>query len=192
MFRRHWLRRQRRLSKALRGTLIHRWLGEHLFRTALWAPDRRAVAGGVALGLFIAFTPTIPFQMLLAAAGALLLKVNLPAAVAGVWVTNPVTAVPVFLAARRLGVHMLHDTWLFDLIQGFIPPDRRYAMFLNQAAYLWTGSLVLSTVAALGGWAFVNVAWTLLARKRPADRNGPRGDRAEPPAGATPDPPGSG
>lgn len=162
MFGRKWLRKQRQVARALKDSVAHRWLGEHLFSQVLWAPRRKSVAAGLALGLFIAFTPTIPFQMLLAATLACLLKVNLPAAIVAVWVTNPFTALPIYLSANRLGCALLQGTWLLSLVQDAFVPDSRYALFLNHAAYLWTGSLVMGGMAALGGWGMVHLLWRFL------------------------------
>jgi uncharacterized protein (DUF2062 family) len=62
-----------------------------------------AIARGAALGLFIAFSPTIGFQVLLAAALAPLIRANVPAAAAMVWVTNPATMGPAFALTYRVG-----------------------------------------------------------------------------------------
>jgi uncharacterized protein (DUF2062 family) len=66
-----------------------------------------AIGRGAALGLFIAFTPTIGFQVLLAAALAPLVRANVPAAVAMVWVTNPATIGPAFALTYRVGCLVL-------------------------------------------------------------------------------------
>ena len=55
-----------------------------------------AVALGTAVGVFVAFTPTIGFQMLLAVILATVLRANRPAAVIPTWISNPVTFVPVY------------------------------------------------------------------------------------------------
>ena len=55
------------------------------------------------MGLFIAFMP-IPGHMIVAIMAALLLRVNIPVAAMAVWVTNPLTVVPIFYLAYRLGV----------------------------------------------------------------------------------------
>jgi hypothetical protein len=55
-----------------------------------------AIAGGFALGVFIAFTPTIGLQVILAIILATMANVNRPAAVMSVWLTNPVTIPVVF------------------------------------------------------------------------------------------------
>ena len=63
----------------------------------------QAIALGAAVGVFVAFTPTIGFQMAIAAVLATLLGANRPAAVALVWITNPVTLPPVFAGTYWLG-----------------------------------------------------------------------------------------
>lgn len=63
----------------------------------------RAIAGGFALGTFIAFTPTLGAQMLLAVIFATLFNCNRPAAILPVWITNPVTVAPIFTANYWIG-----------------------------------------------------------------------------------------
>ncbi|MFO8006844.1 MAG: DUF2062 domain-containing protein [Candidatus Brocadiia bacterium] len=162
MLHKRWLRKQRQIARALKDSLAHRWLGDHLFNKALWIPHRTAAANGLALGLFIAFTPTIPFQMALAAGGAVLLKVNLPAAIVGVWVTNPLTAVPIYLSANRLGYRILQDAWLPNLVHEFFVQESRSATFFTHSLYLWTGSLVMAMLAASLGWGAVYLLWSLM------------------------------
>ena len=79
-----------------------RWLGPALQRRHLWHFSRKGVALGVALGVF--FGLLIPVAQIPAAAtSAVLLRANLPMAVASTLVTNPVTFAPVYLAAYQLG-----------------------------------------------------------------------------------------
>lgn len=56
----------------------------------------RAIAGGLGVGMFVAFTPTVGIQIILAIIAATLCNVNRPAAIAPVWITNPVTVAPVY------------------------------------------------------------------------------------------------
>jgi uncharacterized protein (DUF2062 family) len=95
----HWRRSRfgsylRRLPRAkhLRGTWIHRLFGDRLFASELWQPSRRAFAVGLTAGAFFAMMPPLPVQMLLAALAALFLRGNVPAALAGTWISNPFTA----------------------------------------------------------------------------------------------------
>lgn len=79
-----------------------RWLGPALQRRHLWHFSRKGMALGVALGVF--FGLLIPVAQIPAAAtGAVVLRANLPMAVASTLVTNPVTFAPVYLAAYQIG-----------------------------------------------------------------------------------------
>ncbi len=62
-----------------------------------------AIALGTAVAVFVAFTPTIGFQMLLAALIATLLGANRPAAVVPPWITNPVTIPAIFALTYWVG-----------------------------------------------------------------------------------------
>lgn len=62
-----------------------------------------AIAGGVALGLFIAFTPTVGLQIITAVALATPLRANRAAAVLAVCVTNVVTIPPLFAFTYWVG-----------------------------------------------------------------------------------------
>jgi len=161
---RKWRRQQALVKRNLRDSYIHHLLGERLFHPHIWTLDRYALAGGLALGLFVAFTPTIPFQMLLATLGALFLSVNLPVAVLACWVTNPLTALPIYLAARRLGEFLLRDTALVDNVAALFGFQGYMGMFMEQSLYLWAGSLVFASVAGLLGYLVAQLAWDLAAR----------------------------
>jgi len=87
-------------------TLWRRWLGRALGNPALWHPTRRAVSGGVAVGLFVSWMP-VPLQMLLAAVLASVLRVHVPVSVVMVWFTNPLTIGPLLYAAWRTGSTLL-------------------------------------------------------------------------------------
>jgi len=56
----------------------------------------QAVAGGFALGVFVAFTPTIGFQIVLAIFLATAFNLNRPAALLTVWITNVATMAPIY------------------------------------------------------------------------------------------------
>jgi len=165
-----WHEKQERMKLGLRNGRVHRLFGDRLFHRHVWGFDRRSVAGGLALGLFVAFTPTIPFQMLLCAIGAILLRVNLFVAVAAIWITNPVTAVPVYLAASRLGRYFFEHSRLGEFTLTFFGFEGRTGRFMEQGLYVWTGCLVFSCVSACLGYATVCLVWFL---RRGVDRGIP-------------------
>jgi len=111
---------------ALRRVLRYHWLK---FRRL--QDDPRKIAGGMALGVFIGFTPTIPFHTLAALTLAALLRVSPVTAFLGIQVCNPLTIPGIYLAAYKLGQFLLYrgkplvfpetfsfEAWLNVLWQG--------------------------------------------------------------------------
>jgi hypothetical protein len=81
--------------KRLKRLLVHHVL--HVDDT----PHRIALA--VAIGLFVAWTPTIGFQMGLTVVLAWLLGANKVVGVPLVWISNPLTLAPIYLPNYYLG-----------------------------------------------------------------------------------------
>lgn len=83
----------------LRRSLLRRALRSIV--TLKGSPE--AIALGTAIGVVIAFTPTIGFQMLLGALIATILGASRPAAMAPSCITNPLTIPPVYAFTYWLG-----------------------------------------------------------------------------------------
>ena len=64
--------------------------GDRLFANELWNPTGQKFALGMAIGAFFALMP-LPVQMIAAALSAFFLRANIPAAIAGTWISNPLT-----------------------------------------------------------------------------------------------------
>lgn len=176
-----WHRRQTSLKVSLRKSYLFRIWGRRLFTNVLWRTDKRSIAGGLALGLFLAFTPTIPFQMILAVAGGLYFHVNLPIALAACWITNPLTAVPIYAAAWRLGQYVAESAVpVEELLEAYRITGRTGAI-VRQGLYLWTGSLIFSLTAAITANVVVRVIWRLAHKLS----HGASADTTPPPKGRT-------
>ncbi|MDT8272806.1 MAG: DUF2062 domain-containing protein [Desulfomonilia bacterium] len=176
MWLKKWREKEHELRERLRDTHAYRILGEKIFASALWKIDKRSISGGLALGLFVALTPTIPFQMLLVTFGALYWKVNLPIALAACWITNPVTAIPIYGAAMNFGNTVVHTVPCLRDIIDMYTVEAKPARFLQQTLYLWIGSLIFSSGAAICAHVVVRLFWNAIYRffhrKRPATKNG--------------------
>lgn len=139
-----------------RHRTLRRVFGELLHDPNLWHLNRRSAAGAMAVGVFCAFVPA-PGQMLLAAALAILCRVNLPMSVALVWLTNPITIPPVFYVTYRIGA------WLLG--RDGPAPDFEMSLEWLEAEFdhIWAplllGSLLTGTVAAALGYAAVRGFW---------------------------------
>lgn len=65
------------------------------------SPER--IALGAAIAVFVAWTPTVGLQMVLAVALATLIGANKAVTIPIVWLTNPITAVPIYWFNYKLG-----------------------------------------------------------------------------------------
>lgn len=98
----HRLRRWLPDPDTVRASRWLRWLGPALHHPRLWHMNRHGLALGMALGFF--FGLLVPLaQIPLSAAAAVLLRANVPAAVASTLVTNPLTFGPIYYAAWQVG-----------------------------------------------------------------------------------------
>jgi len=155
-------------KKILRKFLPHpdvivqnRWiklLGPRLQDPSLWHINRRSCSLAVALGMFCAFIP-VPFQMLIAAVGAILLRVNILVAVPTVWVSNPVTMGPMYYFCYLIGVEVL------DLPSSRFHFELSFEWLLNGLADIWQpfllGCLIVGVISSLASFALVRILWHL-------------------------------
>jgi len=151
-----------------------RCLGKLLHDPYLFHLNRRSVAGAVGVGLFMAFMPG-PFQMLLAALASVLVRVNLPIAVALVWITNPLTMGPIFFFAYKVG------TWIIGTPVHEALADLSYLQWLgDELKAAWRpfllGSVVCGLTSGLIGMLAVRLSWRLhILRRWRARRDRKRG-----------------
>ena len=104
----HKLKQLLPTPETLRNNRWLRWMGPVLHHPRLWHFSRKGIALGLALGIF--FGLLIPVaQIPFSATVAVLLRANLPMAVASTLVTNPVTFGPVYYGAYRLGKWVLGE-----------------------------------------------------------------------------------
>ena len=145
-------------TEKIRGHKHLRFLGKWLHNPRLWHLNRRSVAGGAAIGLFMAFIP-MPLQMLPAAVFSVIFKFNMPIAVALVWITNPFTIAPISYFAYKLGGLLLglpvHD----------IAFEPTWEWLVTEFRWIWQpfvlGSFVVSAVSAVTGYFLVHALWRM-------------------------------
>jgi len=75
----------------------------------IWILTSESVARGVAIGLFIACIPIVPFQSILTVFLAIFLRANLPLAFGVSWISNPLTILPLIYLAYCIGHWILND-----------------------------------------------------------------------------------
>lgn len=160
-----WMPNPAQLRHHPRLRLFGRWLD----RPTLWHLNRRTAARAFAVGLFCAWLP-IPFQMVVAVAGALLLGANLPLSVALVWLNNPVTLMPMFYGAYKLGARLLGTApqpFTFEASWQWLSHS-----FATLGPALLLGTLLLGSLCALLGAIVIERLWTCsVLRRRALDRH---------------------
>ncbi len=87
---------------SLKRTVRYQWL-----KFKRLQGDPRKLAWGMALGVFIGVTPTVPFHTALVLILAPCLGISPVTAYLGIWVMNPVTIAPLYLAAYKVGQFLL-------------------------------------------------------------------------------------
>jgi uncharacterized protein (DUF2062 family) len=68
--------------------------------------DPHYVAMGMAIGVFVALTPTIPFHTVIAVSLAFIFKGSKAAAAVGVWLSNPATIPIFYFASYKVGAFL--------------------------------------------------------------------------------------
>lgn len=135
-----------------------RIFGRLLHDPNLFHLNRRSVSGAFALGLFNALMP-VPFQMVLSAAGAILLRVNLPISVGLVWITNPVTMPPIFYFCYLVG------TWILGTPVREVQFSISLEWLQSELALIWQpfllGCFVCAVVSSAAGYVMMRGFWRL-------------------------------
>jgi uncharacterized protein (DUF2062 family) len=143
-----------------------RFFGTALHHPNLWHLNRKSVASATAVGLFCGLVPG-PLQMLSAALLAILFRVNLAVSVILTWYTNPVTIVPLYYTAYKLGMFVTGGTGQIlpggdlDLlvlpIMEWIPALFHWLAAMGKPFVL--GLFLLALILAVSGYLLVLAAW---------------------------------
>ena len=154
--------------QSIRDNRTLRLFGAALQHHNLWHLHRKSVAGGVAIGMFCGLVPG-PLQMLSAALCAIVLRVNLPVAAIVTWYTNPVTILPLYYVAYKLGVFVTgsqsaapprFDLQIFHLpVTQWIPAAAHW--FAAMGKPFAAGLVLLALILAVAGYLLVIAAWRL-------------------------------
>jgi uncharacterized protein len=161
-----------RISKEFRQKQDHPWYMKPfefvLTHPVYFSTSRRGIGGGLWVGLFIGLIP-VPAHTLLAAIGALLLRVNVPVAIAATWVTNPFTFVPIYYFGYQIGAALLNvppevmpDTFSFDWVLEEI--DQHWKPLM-----LGTGIMALSVASTV--YLIISVVWHVTTLRRYRSRH---------------------
>jgi len=155
----------------MRSIAGHRWLTNAFLRRELWYFNRRTVAAAALIGLFVAMIP-LPLQMFIAASGALLFGANLPVSVLLVWLSNPITILPISWLSLCTGCWLLKkDIQVYEQLI-FQPWHWDTLPTLLSAAWLplLAGSMVTGLLLGLTGYYLTHYFWRAYTLQRWKER----------------------
>ncbi len=143
-----------------RDDVSRRWFlapFQHLLHDRnLWGIRRRTVVPAVSMGMFVAFLPIFG-QILLAGLAALALRINIPIAIVTTFVSNPVTAYPMYRTAYLLGA------WLLSIEPGEFTIELSIEWMTTTLVNVWPplmlGSVLLGALAALIVHIALDLMW---------------------------------
>lgn len=159
-------RRSARLFGHLRAR-ARQWLEAHprvahgLERTGCLGMNRRVLARGVAVGLFVALTPTFGFQTALMLAACVAARASFPAAFIVSWVSNPLTVAPLYFAFNAVG-----DAVFGGPVRAALDPGGLLGEATQETIFIGLGSLLIAIPAAIAGYGLFLWVWRLLAWRR--------------------------
>ncbi|MFO1418993.1 MAG: DUF2062 domain-containing protein [Methylotetracoccus sp.] len=133
-----------------------KFLGDKLHRPNLWHLNRRSVSRAFAAGLWAMYTPPLPWQQIIAAILAIYFDANLPIAVALVWITNPLTWVPLYYVAYLVGTMVMgQPSFGFSEFSSSFTLDGVF----NLGTPFLVGCFTLMNIGAVIGYFGIRYLW---------------------------------
>ena len=127
------------------------------------------VAGGMAIGVFVGMTPTVPLHTILAVSIAYLLKKSKLAAAAGVWIANPVLLPLVYFLDYKVGRAITGKT-----VSTFAPSHFSISHLIKlgwEISYpMFIGGLIIGLLFAIPSY-FITKQLIILYREKKGKRS---------------------
>lgn len=161
---RRLLRRLLPHPDTLRKRWIFRVFGPRVTDASLWSLGRRSITAGCGAGIAIAFIP-LPVHLPVALVCAVVWRLNVPVTCATTWiVVNPLTAVPVYYLAYRVGSLLSQER----LHRFAFEPSWEWLQ--NGLGSSWKpfllGCLACAVVLGYGGYLALELLWRWLTIRR--------------------------
>lgn len=156
-------------NKPATGTnRIKQRLHDFIERVRTLQGDPHYIAVGMAIGVFVAITPTIPFHTAIALALAFMLRGSKPAAAIAVWVSNPVTIPIFYLGSYKVGNYILGNSIPYN--PKFESLTELAQLGLDATAAMVVGGILLGILPGIAAYFITRKIFTTL-RARIAQRH---------------------
>ena len=147
--------------------------------------DPHDIAFGLALGIFVGFLPIMGIQMVVAGLVCLPFKhANKPAAVAGVWITNPLTVIPIYAFIYWIGTFFYPADHVVTLstimskmtdvlkLEGFVAQTKGFlALGADIFLPMCIGGAVVGLIAMIPTYIITKKSITAYRNKKRAKQN---------------------
>lgn len=160
-----------------------------LLRSILMLEDTpRSIALGTTIGMFVGLTPTVGMQMVLVGIIAFLtrpfLKFNRVAALLTVYISNPITMIPIYILDYKVGQLFLGGSADLNRLETILQYnsfgewwETVVSLFVEFGAPLVFGSLIVGIVGAVATYPFMIWVLNSMGGHRVVD---PAATKAEP------------
>ena len=122
--------------------IIRRFRRWFIYRVLHVDDTPHRIAMGIAVGIFVAWTPTIGLQMILCVLISALVGANKFVGLPFVWLSNPLTVIPIYGPNYMVGNWLLGGKYSWPSFM----EDARAMMFQGE------GNILLRTVARIQSW----------------------------------------
>ncbi len=185
-----WIKKYFSNPKSIKEYSQLHWMKKYFHHRSLWRINCDSVSRGVAIGLFAAAIPLMPFQMVIAAFLAIMIRANLPISVAVCWISNPFTLVPItyftyYIGNWVLGEHEVQlavheyglNYWSYSSFWNYGNETSHYywSSFSHFGKAFFVGLPIVAIGAAIAGYLIVNIVCrsNTLIRARHAGKHKP-------------------
>lgn len=129
--------------------------------------DPHYIAVGMAAGVFVSITPTIPFHTVLAITLAFILRGSKPAAAIGVWFCNPITLPLFYMGCYKVGTLILGRSMPLDI--KFEHFSELMSLGLDVTIAMIIGGVILGIIPGIAAY-FITRKMVVTVRSRSGKR----------------------
>lgn len=157
---------KQRLSRSrMRGTRMHRWLGDGILSKSLWQPTRGSLARAWLVGFPITIVPFLPAQSIFACIAAFMVRGNILLCIALQFLSTPLTA----------PVHLSTCYFVGEVVRGASPAKvwkdaksapKKVLLSAHAVTSLYLGAAIVGIIGGVAGYAIILKTWKEGARPR--------------------------
>lgn len=153
----------RPFTHSLRERWYFRVWGPRLTDARLWSLNRRAITAAVGAGVATAFIP-LPVHVLVGLFVAMVWRLNIPAMIGTLLLFNPITVVPIYYVAYRVGALLLR------IKPGPFAFELSWTWLQHGLGAIWKPFLLGCLVCAIAGGYLAYLGMELVWRKSTVNR----------------------